>query len=42
MLAFSLAQPGLGPGCVSAELSREKWGGLRVSAQRTSGLPQMW
>jgi transposase InsO family protein len=30
-LAFSLAHPGLGPKRISAELAREKWGGLRVS-----------
>lgn len=32
ILAFSLAQPGLGPKRISAELAREKWGGLRISA----------
>jgi transposase InsO family protein len=32
VLAFSLAQPGFGPKRISAELAREKWGGLRISA----------
>src|SRR5437870_2516185 len=32
IVAFSLAQPGLGPKRISAELAREKWGGLRISA----------
>jgi transposase InsO family protein len=32
ILAFSLAHPGLGPRRVAAELARERWGGLRVSA----------
>ena len=32
ILAFSLARPGLGPKRISAELRRERWGGLRVSA----------
>jgi transposase InsO family protein len=32
ILAFSLAHPGFGPGRISAELAREKWGGLRISA----------
>jgi transposase InsO family protein len=32
ILAFSLAQPGLGPTRIAAELRREKWGGLQVSA----------
>jgi transposase InsO family protein len=32
ILAFSLAQPGFGPKRISAELQRERWGGLRVSA----------
>jgi transposase InsO family protein len=31
ILAFCLAFPGLGPRRVSAELARERWGGLRVS-----------
>ena len=31
IIAFSLAHPGYGPRRVSAELRREKWGGLRVS-----------
>ncbi len=31
ILAFSLAHPGLGPRRISAELARERWGGLRVS-----------
>jgi len=31
IVAFSLAHPGMGPRRVSAELAREKWGGLRVS-----------
>jgi transposase InsO family protein len=32
IIAFSLAQPGFGPKRISAELAREKWGGLRISA----------
>jgi len=32
VLAFSLAHPGFGPKRISAELRREKWGGLRISA----------
>lgn len=32
VLAFSLAHPGFGPKRISAELAREKWGGLRISA----------
>jgi transposase len=32
IVAFSLAHPGLGPRRISAELAREKWGGLRISA----------
>jgi transposase InsO family protein len=32
ILAFALARPGLGPKRVSAELARERWGGLRISA----------
>jgi transposase InsO family protein len=31
VLAFSLAHPGFGPRRISAELAREKWGGLRIS-----------
>src|SRR3989454_11089746 len=31
ILAFSLAHPGLGPRRISAELARERWGGLQVS-----------
>jgi transposase len=31
ILAFSLAHPGFGPRCISAELARGKWGGLRIS-----------
>lgn len=31
ILAFSLAQPGFGPRRISAELARERWGGLRIS-----------
>jgi transposase InsO family protein len=31
IVAFSLAHPGMGPRRISAELAREKWGGLRVS-----------
>jgi len=31
IVAFCLAHPGMGPRRVSAELAREKWGGLRVS-----------
>ena len=32
ILAFSLAHPGFGPLRISAELRRERWGGLRISA----------
>ena len=32
VLAFALGHPGYGPRRISAELAREKWGGLRVSA----------
>lgn len=32
IVAFALAQPGFGPRRISAELRREKWGGLLVSA----------
>jgi hypothetical protein len=31
ILAFSLAHPGFGPARISAELRRERWGGLRIS-----------
>jgi transposase InsO family protein len=31
IIAFSLAHPGFGPKRISAELAREKWGGLRIS-----------
>src|SRR5438046_9218751 len=31
VLAFSLAHPGCGPRRISAELRREKWGGLAIS-----------
>jgi transposase InsO family protein len=31
VLAFSLAHPGFGPARISAELARDKWGGLRIS-----------
>jgi transposase InsO family protein len=31
IIAFSLAHPGFGPRRISAELAREKWGGLRIS-----------
>ena len=31
ILAFSLAHPGFGPLRISAELRRERWGGLRIS-----------
>jgi transposase InsO family protein len=31
ILAFSLAHPGFGPKRISAELAREKWGGLSIS-----------
>jgi hypothetical protein len=31
ILAFSLAHPGFGPRSISAELARERWGGLRIS-----------
>ena len=32
VLAYSLAHPGQGPNRISAELAREKWGGIRLSA----------
>jgi transposase InsO family protein len=32
ILAFSLSHPGFGPKRIAAELAREKWGGLRISA----------
>ena len=32
ILAFSLSHPGFGPRRISAELARERWGGLRISA----------
>ena len=31
VIAFALAQPGLGPRRISAELRRPKWGGIRIS-----------
>jgi transposase InsO family protein len=31
IIAFSLGHPGLGPRRISAELRREKWGGIKVS-----------
>lgn len=31
ILAFSLGHPGFGPRRISAELAREKWGGLKIS-----------
>jgi transposase InsO family protein len=31
IVAFSLAHPGLGPRRISAELARQKWGGIRIS-----------
>ncbi len=31
IVAFALAHPGFGPRRISAELAREKWGGLRIS-----------
>ena len=31
IIAFSLAHPGFGPRRISAELAREKWGGIRIS-----------
>ena len=31
ILAFALARPGFGPRRISAELGREKWGGIRIS-----------
>jgi hypothetical protein len=31
IVAFSLAHPALGPRRIAAELSREKWGGIRIS-----------
>jgi len=32
IVAFALGQPGLGPKRISAELARERWGGLKISA----------
>src|SRR5438105_1890921 len=31
IVAFSLGHPGFGPRRISAELAREKWGGIRIS-----------
>jgi transposase InsO family protein len=31
VIAFALAHPGYGPRRISAELAREKWGGIRIS-----------
>jgi transposase InsO family protein len=31
VIAFSLGHPGFGPRRISAELAREKWGGIRIS-----------
>ncbi len=31
VIAFALGHPGYGPRRVSAELAREKWGGIRIS-----------
>ena len=31
VVAFVLGQPGFGPSRISAELAREKWGGLKIS-----------
>ena len=31
IVAFALGHPGLGPRRISAELAREKWGGIRIS-----------
>ena len=31
IIAFALARPGFGPRRISAELARDKWGGIRVS-----------
>ncbi len=31
VLAYALAHPGHGPNRISAELAREKWGGIRIS-----------
>ena len=31
IIAFALGHPGYGPRRISAELAREKWGGLRIS-----------
>ena len=40
ILAFALAQPGLGPRRISAELRREKWGGPRILRARRLARPQ--
>lgn len=32
VIAFTLAHPGFGPKRIAAELARERWGGLRISA----------
>jgi hypothetical protein len=31
IIAFALGHPGYGPRWISAELAREKWGGIRIS-----------
>ena len=38
VLAFALAHPGHGPARIAAELRREKWGGIRLSANRVWGV----
>ena len=38
VLAFSLAHPGHGPGRIAAELRRDKWGGIRISANGVWGV----
>lgn len=38
ILAFSLAHPGCGPARIAAELARDKWGGIRISANGVWGV----
>jgi transposase InsO family protein len=38
VLAFALAHPGHGPARIAAELGREKWGGIRISANGVWGV----
>src|SRR3954452_12592080 len=40
IVAFALGQPGFGPARISAELAREKWGGLKISSNRGVAGPE--